>query len=146
MTRLAFLLALVMAFACSDRDPPAGTDAGGGTDSGAVDAASGEDAPAMDAGEGEDAATGEDAGAEEDAGAAEDAGAEDDAGAQDAGPADAGRDGGTSAGPMCDESACTPTCFRPIDCVIECGGRSIHCGCCACAEPAFDDISCGSAE
>ena len=53
-------------------------------------------------------------------------------------------DAGTIGAGECDPTACTPTCFRAITCVKECGGPATACGCCACAAGSFDAISCGT--
>jgi hypothetical protein len=54
------------------------------------------------------------------------------------------RDTGPAAPGMCDATACTPTCFRPITCVTVCGGPVTMCGCCACAAGSVDTSTCGS--
>jgi hypothetical protein len=53
-------------------------------------------------------------------------------------------DTGTIGAGECDATACTPTCFRAITCVKECGGPATECGCCACATGSFDAITCGT--
>ena len=45
---------------------------------------------------------------------------------------------------MCNPEACTPTCFRNVQCVTECGGPVTECGCCACATGSMDAIGCHS--
>lgn len=35
-----------------------------------------------------------------------------------------------------------PECFRPINCVTECGGPILSSSCCACPKGTFDDIVC----
>ena len=54
------------------------------------------------------------------------------------------RDARAAAPGMCNPEACTPTCFRPIRCVTECGGPVTECGCCECAAGSIDTIGCGS--
>lgn len=52
------------------------------------------------------------------------------------------------AGTGCDGSppqdCLIPECYRPINCVEECGGPVIQSSCCACPEGTFDDIDCAS--
>lgn len=54
------------------------------------------------------------------------------------------RDARGAAPGMCNPEACTPTCFRPIRCVTECGGPVTECGCCACAPGSVDTLECSS--
>jgi hypothetical protein len=107
--------------ACGDDATPPGSDAGR-RDSGT----SGSDAGASDSGTRDaalpgDAATGTDADVRVDSGT---------------------DSGGVPLPGMCNESACTPECFRPYECVTVCGGPATSCGCCQCAEGSIDSITC----
>jgi hypothetical protein len=139
--RLVLSGLLLMGLACSDRDPPMEVDSGS-SDARTSDAPMLDDAPIFD-----DAPMSVDAPVSEDAPSMDsgpvDSGPDADSGPVDSGPdADTGPiDSGSGSGPMCSD-VCTPTCFRPINCTLACGTRSIGCGCCGCVAPAFDDISC----
>jgi hypothetical protein len=68
------------------------------------------------------------------------------AGGMTPGSGGAGGTGGTSPGTggttTADAAPCPPECLRAVRCVTACGGAPLSIGCCPCAAPAFDDISC----
>src|SRR5262245_57593799 len=45
---------------------------------------------------------------------------------------------GTSGQPSCS----TTECFRPYECVRQCGGEVVRSGCCACEAPLIDKLYC----
>jgi hypothetical protein len=50
--------------------------------------------------------------------------------------------GAGGSAPTADAAPCPPECLRAVRCVTACGGPPVSLGCCPCAAPAFDDISC----
>src|SRR5690242_8988869 len=49
---------------------------------------------------------------------------------------------GGGGGVAADAAPCPPECLRAVRCVSSCGSTPISVGCCPCAPPAFDDVTC----